>query len=297
MSLLPGMKQSTLPGLKLCSSTALQDVCTSLDLAWRDYLKGVKGPPRKYQKLTSMTYRMYKSKIRDAAVFVPKVGLVKARIHRPIQGAVRQLTVRTNPIGDWYYLMVTEEDIDVPEYLGRTAVGIDVGLSVYATTSAGKEYKIPKWPLHDIARLRRRVQLIDTEAHRRALYKATRRQRRRQIDWMHKLSREIVDNWDLIVIEDLNLAALCRGRGWLPRAMKGARFGTFFEMLRYKARRSGKRLVKVNPAYTSRTCSVCGQRQGMTLSDRVFNCKRCGCSVGRDVGAARNILKLGLKCM
>jgi len=118
--------------------------------------------------------------------------------------------------------------------------------------------------------------------------------RNQRADFQHKLSRQLVDNYDFIVVEDLNIKALARSM--LAKSVSDAGWGSFLAKLAYKVEETGGHLVRVNPNGTSQVCSQCGCLPDVskTLAVRIHSCPSCGLSIDRDVNAARNILRLGL---
>jgi len=285
------LKRTTMPELYLCHSQALQNVARRLDQAWSRYYKGLSDRPVPKDNVVSMTYPQYRAVPAGGLLRVPKLGQVRVRGSMPEEG-VKTLTVWVDRLGDWFYGLTVERPAALVHPARRfTAVGVDLGLSTFATLSNGERHHIPTLTPEQ---LRERIRLR-RNPDRRYLHHLRRWRRRRQ-DFMHKLSRRLVDRWDIIVLEKLDIARMSRHSGYIGQRVAWAGWGRFLTLLEYKAERAGREVIKVNPAYTSKDCSICGWRADeLTLSDRVLDCERCGCGVDRDLGAARNILRRGLR--
>jgi putative transposase len=179
-------------------------------------------------------------------------------------------------------------------------VGIDLGLTHFAVMSDGRKVDAPRIARKAAARLRR----AQKELARRQKGSARRERSRRTVaraharvadtrrDWLHKLSTTIVQENQLVAVEDLAVSGLARTR--LARSVHDAGWSTFVDMLAYKARRAGRRLVTVGRWFPStRACSVCGAiGEAKALHVREWTCQ-CGAVHDRDVNAARNILAAG----
>jgi len=181
-------------------------------------------------------------------------------------------------------------------------VGIDVGLKSIAALSTGEWIENPRWLHSSLARLRRlqrRASRQVTGSQRqhktyRQIARLHERITNQRMDFLHKVSRRLVDEFDLIAIEDLTLAFMNRNPH-LALASHDAGVGILRQMLEYKAESAGIPLVAVNPANTSQVCSGCGSIVPKDLSVRVHACSHCGLVLDRDVNAARNILTLAFQ--
>jgi putative transposase len=115
-------------------------------------------------------------------------------------------------------------------------------------------------------------------------------------NFTHQQSRQIVDRFGIIAVEDLMVNHMTHNH-CLAKSIHDAAWSEFFSKLSCKAEEAGRRYVAVNPAYTSQTCSSCGHRQSMPLSERVYHCPCCLLSLDRDLNASKNILGLGLQAL
>jgi len=196
--------------------------------------------------------------------------------------------------------MLDLPDPVVPERTGP-AVGIDMGLHHLLALSDGTIVENPRWLRQSLAKLRvaqRRLSRRQKGSARRRkaaaqvarLHERVANQRR---DFWHKLTRQLVDIYSLIALEDLMLAFMTTNHH-LALSAHDAGLAEFQQLLAYKAESAGTQVVTVNPAYTSQACSACGVVVKKNLSVRVHVCPDCGLTLDRDVNAARNILMLAV---
>ena len=198
-------------------------------------------------------------------------------------------------------------------------VGIDLGVTHFAALSDGTFIENPRHFRKAEKQLQRRSQALSRkkdrshrrEKARRLVAKAHRKIRNQRRDFQHKQSRKLVDTYQVIVFEELQIANLTKApkpkqdeetghylpngaavKGGLNKSILDAGWGTFQQMCTYKAAWAGRTVVKVDPKYTSQVCSGCGTVRKKELSERWHSCE-CGCELDRDTNAAINILHKG----
>ena len=295
--------------LDLANFSACQDVLRHVDKTFKAFFRRIKagekaGYPRfkSRDRFNSYTFPVWGDgcHLTDTGkVKIQGVGIVKLKMHRPISGVIKTLTLRKEA-GNWYACFSVA--INVPDVVpSPDAIGIDLGLYSFATLSDGQLIANPRNLKTGLGRLRRCQRKVarrkkGSNGRRKAvrlLQKAHTRIRNRRSDFQHKLSRQLADNYGLIAVEDLNIKGL--SRGMLARSVSDAAWGSFLAKLAYKVEYTGGQLIKVNPNGTSQVCSRCGCLPDVpkTLADRIHYCS-CGLVIDRDVNAARNILRLGL---
>lgn len=231
-------------------------------------------------------------------VRVPRLGPVRFHRYRQIEGAPRDVTVGRELTGKWYVSFVCAVG-DAPAKMPvRAAVGIDLGLTTFATLSDGAEIGNPRFFRAGQKQLARRQRRHD----RRSRGSASRERARIQVakayahivnqrkDFSRKLSAQLFEKYDLIAHEDLDIVRLTSGT--FSKSMNDAAWGTFLRALHSKAESAGKHVIAVAPRGTSQRCSGCGETVRKELSKRVHTCP-CGIVLGRDHNAALNILALG----
>lgn len=295
------------PELKNVHSQVLQNVQVRVDLAFKAFFRRVKadeksGYPRfkSYGRYDSFTYPQSGFKIANGRLSLSKIGAVKIVLHREMVGKIKTATITRNSSGKWYACLSVECE-ETPLEKSNEAIGIDVGLTTFATLSNGEKIENPKFFRQDekaLSKAQRRVNKFEKgkapRRFRRAVSLVHERIANRRRDFAHQESRKLINRFGVICIEDLTINRMV-GNHCLAKSISDAAWSKFFDCLAYKAEEAGRQLVKVNPAYTSQTCSNCGYRQKLSLSDRTFHCPNCGLDLDRDHNAARNINSLGLQ--
>jgi putative transposase len=305
---LPALKQER-PSLQQVYAQVLQQVVVRVDLAFQAFFRRVKagqkpGYPRFKGpgRYDSFTYPQFGFRLTEQGrLFASGSGHLKIVLHRPLRGRVKTLTLRRTATDKWYACFSVEEEPErLPEHPAQ--VGIDVGLSRFATLSDGTVIENPRFFRQEeraLARVQRRHAKLEQGSperrrHRKAVARVHERIAWRRKDFAHQHSRRIVNTYGFIAVEDLHVNRLLHHNG-LAKSIADAAWSTFFDLLFCKAAEAGRTVVKVHPAYTSQTCSQCGHRQPLPLEQRVFVCPCCHAILDRDLNAARNILALGLQ--
>ena len=299
-------KQAETAFLKECHSQVLQQTLMDLEKAMTAFFeKRARFPRFKSRKRCIAAFRIpQKVSVVGSKVSVPKLGLVKARLHRPIEGTVKSATIKQEAGGRWYVVFVSHFELPDVAPTCESPVGIDVGLESFLTTDDGDKVKPPKFyrkSERKLKRLQRQLSRCRKTSRNRAkaklrIAKHHRRTANQRSDFLHKLSAKLVAEHDTLCIEDLNLKGLTRTR--LGKSFSDAALGSFFQLLDYKAAYRFGQVVKVGRFYpSSKTCHDCGNVQHLELSNREWMCTGCGVIHDRDTNAARNILSEGLRLL
>jgi putative transposase len=236
-------------------------------------------------------------------VYLSKVGVVAVEVHRPLAGSVKTCCVHRTATGKWFVTFSCAVE-DRPLPASEESVGVDVGLASFATLSTGEQIANPRFFRKDekaLAQVQRRLakRTKGTPAWRKAKQAVAHVHERivnRRTDFAHQHSRRIVNHHGVVAVEDLSVNQLVHNH-CLAKSISDAAWASFIASLTYKAASAGRRVVQVNPAYTSQDCSRCHHRQKLTLADRVYHCPCCGLEMDRDHNAALNILALGLQSL
>ncbi|MCG8350456.1 MAG: transposase [Chloroflexales bacterium] len=303
---LPALKRES-PYLPRVHSQVLQDVLHRVDRTFQAFFRRVNagekpGYPRFKGKgwYDSFTYPQWGNgvKLDNRRLILSKIGALRLHNDRPLEGMPKTCTIVRKADG-WYASIACEV---APSPLPPTgkAVGIDVGLESFATLSDGtpivnpRSYRAAERKLKQAQRrLSRRVKGSNRRRKARELLaKAHLKVKRARQDFAHKTARTLVNDYDHIAVEQLNIRGMVRNHP-LAKAIADAGWGLFLRILIAKAASAGRVVVEVNPAGTSQMCAQCGESVPKRLAVRWHACPSCGCALHRDHNAALNILKRG----
>lgn len=311
-------------------SQVLQNVAARLDLAFKAFFRRVQagetpGFPRfKGEGYDSFTYPQSGFKVHEQAVYMSKIGLVKAILHRPVEGRVKTCTVRRQS-GKWFVCFAVEVETQ-PLPPSDEKVGLDVGLKTFAALSNGEFVLNPRFFRKDekaLAKAQRKADKFkharnkEQKAAKRKAYKVVarihERIRNRRHDFVHQTARRLVNRFGFIAVEKLNIKNLNKrpapkqdqetgaflpngasAKAGLNKSILDAAWGLFRCVLASKAESAGRKYVEVNPVWTSQDCSRCGTRIKKTLKERVHFCPVCGLCLDRDTNSGVNILEIGM---
>jgi putative transposase len=319
---LPDLK-AALPEFATVHSQVLQDVMKRVDTAYQRFFDGLQakrkvGYPR-FKAATqyhSFTYPQYDNGVtilENGLLRLSKIGDVAVEWSRAIQGTIKTVTL-VQDAGAWYVCFSCDEVPCQPHMPTGKAVGIDLGLRVFLMTDQGDAIENPRYYRkaqkrlkkcqQEVARRPKRPDRKNGENRKQSILKLQRahqdiaRQRR---DMHHKTARWLVDNYDIICVEKLRVAAMARNRH-LSKSIYDAAWAAFLTILTFKAASAGVLVVRVPAAYTTQTCSnvlpngqICGTRVKKSLSVRTHICPSCGYIADRDHNAAGTIKHEGLR--
>ncbi|MDZ4721531.1 MAG: transposase [Roseiflexaceae bacterium] len=314
--MIPILKEGR-PSLKQVHSLVLQNVNMRVDLAFQAFFRRARagaapdavGFPRfkGFGRYDSITYAQYGNGVRldDNRLILSKVGVVRLVLHRPIEGTPKTVTLTRARTKKWYASFSCEAE---PQHLEPSSqvVGIDMGLTTFATLSDSREIKNPRFFRRDEADLKR-VQRAKDAAKNSQNWDQNRRRKKalahiherianRRNNFAHQLSRQLVDTYQVIVFEELEpqKMGVTKGRG-MRKSLADAAWNQLIGMTVSKAEEAGRAVVLVDPRNTTKACSHCSQLVPKALHERVHACPHCGLVLGRDQNAAINILARGLE--
>jgi putative transposase len=297
--------RTELPEVKTCLRSIQFDALDKLDAAFQAFFRRLKtsekaGFPRfkgrdRYHTFSQQYERQRGCPLVGDKLKVPGVGSCRVRLSRPIEGTVKQLRITRRATG-WFALLVCE--MPKPKAFPKTGktVGVDVGIRDFATLSTGEVIANPKHlsqAADNLAKLQRRLSrkvkgsTNRTKARKKVALAHLKISNTRK-DFHHKVSTDLVNRFDRITVEALNVRKMVKDRNF-SKAILDVAWGSFFLITNAKAVNAGREFVKKNPAYTSQTCSKCGHRQKMPLAVRIFNCQNCDHIQDRDHNAANNL--------
>ncbi|MCD0155657.1 transposase [Deinococcus sp. 6GRE01] len=298
--------KADLPEYKGVYSQMLQDVLKRLDKAFQAFFRRVKagqtpGYPR-FQgrdRYDSICYPQSGFSVSEKTAYFSKIGNIRIRLHRPLEGKVKTATI-TRDCGEWYVNYVCEVEAQPLPETG-SSVGVDVGTTWFCITSDGEFVENPRHFQTAMKKLRVAQRAVARKSNKRSnrrrkavqrVAKLHRKVSRQRLDFHHKTALKLVRENDLIAHEDLNVGGM--GRGNLARSIHDVGWGQFFSLLSQKAEWAARKVVRVDPRYTSQACSQCGHtcRENRASQSR-FRCVACGHADNADLNAARNILDRG----
>jgi putative transposase len=316
INLLPDWKAER-PALKQVHSQVLQNICQRVHLAFDAFFRRVKrgaedvGFPRwkQFGRYDSITYPQYGNGVRldGDRLIVSKIGAVKLVLHRPVEGTPKTVTLSRSATGKWYACIACAT-VAHPLEPTEQIIGVDVGLLSFATLSNGAQIDNPRFYRTDEADLKRVQQRKDAAKNGQAwpehkkqkalLGKIHERIANRRADFAHQRSRELVNQYQVIVFEDLAPHAMgqSKGRG-MRKSIMDVAWTQFISMTIGKVAEAGRTVILVDPRNTSKLCSQCGELVQKTLSTRTHTCLHCGLVMDRDKNAARTILQRGLQTL
>jgi putative transposase len=228
-----------------------------------------------------------------------RIGRIPIRLHRPLEGVPKTVTISREADG-WYVCFSCADAPIRPLPATGQETGIDLGIEAFATLSDGTRIFHPGWYRQVERALKtaqRRVSRRKKGSSRRRkavrlFAKAHQRVARQRRDFHHKTALALVRENDTIYHEDLQPANMVKNHH-LAKSITDAGWGAFLTILTNKAACASRRIIAVDPAFTSQTCSGCGILVSKGLSVRWHSCPDCGTSLHRDHNAAKNIERLG----
>ena len=290
-------------------SQSLQMTLRNLDNAYTNFFRG-KGFPKYKNKYSRQSFQLPQGvKLSDdnKQIFIPKLKWTDIDLHREFKGEVKTTTVSKSVTNKYYVSILVDNKQEIPkkkQIIESTSVGVDLGIKDFAITSDGKKFKN-----HDFFKSTQKQLRIEQRSLARKkkgsnhyneqrmklslLHEHIKNQR---CDYLHKISKYLVDNYDTICIENLATSNMVKTHK-LARAISDMGWGEFKSMLEYKCEWYGKNLSVIgrfDPS--SKTCNCCGSiNKELSLKDREWVCKSCGVVHDRDVNAAINIRNFGLR--
>jgi putative transposase len=245
----------------------------------------------------------FKIDFKRRKLVLSKVGEIPIKLHRKIEGKIKGVIIKRTKSEKWFALVQLEVVDETIPKTGRV-IGIDMGVHHFATDSDGNRFENPKFLDKTIEKIRKIQKVLsrkqkgskNREKARKRLAKLYEKLENQRNDFLHKLSRYYINNYDVVCIEDLDIKSLVENNRshTLNRHILDASWSKFIQLLFYKAERANRRVVKVNPKNTSRICARCGKIIKIELKDRLFVCPYCSWEADRDYNASLNILNAGL---
>lgn len=310
-AMLPQLKKE-LPWLKTdCYSQVLQATSKHLEQALKNWFEGRAKKPRFKSKQNRQSISFPQNVVViGSQLKIPKVGLVNAVITRKIEGVIKTVTISVTPSEKYFAAIGLDDGNPEPETSTNGKItGIDLGLKDYVTCHNGTDsyaVKHPKWLKKHSDNLKKHQK----ELSRRKKGSNRRNKARRKVarvheklsnarqDFLHKLSRKITDENQVVVVENLNIKGMVKNRK-LSKAIIQSGWGMFLNFLDYKLKHRGGVLVEIDRFFpSSKLCSNCGHKyEQLQLNEREWTCKVCRTQHLRDENAAKNIRLEGMRVL
>jgi putative transposase len=278
-------------------SQVLQNVLKRVNKSIENFFRGSGFPRFKGRnRYDSFTYPQSGAILENGKLVLSKIGTVKIVLHREIEGKIKTCTIKRD-VDQWYAIFTVEIDKIIEKVPVVTMVGIDVGLTDLLALNTGEMVKPPKFlraSENKLAKEQRRLAKKKLRSNNRksqktVVAKVHQKIRNQRKDFAHKIARNLVTRFDLIAFEDLHIKNMVQNHH-LAKSIIDAGWYQLQTLTASKAEEAGKQVKLCIAAGTSQTCYVCGNKQKMTLRDRVFRCNQCGNVENRDTNAANVVL-------
>jgi putative transposase len=298
--------KAKLPHLKDVQSQVIQEPLRRVDGAFVAMKARGYGFPRfkKFGQYRSFLFPQFKdSPVNGSKIKLPKIGEMPIVLHRQIPDGFEVKTVRViRKHSGWYVTMSLQCDVTVPDVPPHgNAIGIDVGLSYFLSTSDGEQVARPRF----FDKLHRKLELLQRCLKRKQKRSNTRSKLIQKIgkvheqiaesrlDWQFKLAHHLCNRAGMIFVEDLDFRIMAKGM--LGKHTLDAGLGQFVnQVLPWVCFKRGVYYGKVDLKGTSQTCPDCGAKVKKDLSVRIHHCHECGSVKPRDVAAGQVICARGL---
>lgn len=308
------LKDTEAKWLHDCPSQSLQMTLRNLDNAFKRFYDG-QGFPKfktKHNKQTIQFPQKVKVCFRNGVILIPKLGNIVCVFHRLFNGKIKTATISKTVTDKYFISIIVDNQNGLPNKKSiseESTIGIDLGIKTFAVLSNGTVFENPKYLRKNLHRLRieqrklsRRFKIDCHEQsksyskQRLVVAKLHEQIRNQRTDYLHKASTQIIKSFDTICLENLNIRGMI-GNNNLALSISEIGWAKFKSFLEYKAEWYGKNIISIGRFEpTSKTCSNCGiVFKELKINNRVWTCKNCGINHDRDINAAVNIKKFGLR--
>ena len=299
------------PFLKEVDSLALSNAQLNRNTAFKAFFSHRSSFPKFKSKRNDQSYTTNNQgsvKISDnnRYISIPKCQRIRIKMHRLFEGIIKSITVSRTTDNKYYMSLLVETEVEALEPV-KKMIGLDLGIKDLIVDSDGKKYKNHKYLTKSqskLAKEQRKLSRMVKGSHNRnkqriKIAKIHKKIQNQRNDYLHKLSRKIIDENQVIALEDLKVKDMEQNNK-LARNISDASWSRLVTMLIYKANWYGRTIVEVPKDYpSSQLCHACGYKNSITkdLTIRKWTCPKCGSIHDRDINAARNILSKGIKIL
>ena len=317
-------KQEETSWLKETYSQCLQSSVINLGIAYKNFFEKRGGYPRFKSRYGKQSLQYPQNvKVEDDCLYFPKIGEIKANLHRSIpsldpttqsvgesryaiEGELKTVTVSKTKTDKYYASLLFDNGLPEAELNSNGKVlGVDLGISSYCITSDGSKYDNPrhfKKHEHNLKRKQKKLSRKQKGSNsrnqaRKLVARAHEKIALARIDFLHKLSRKLINKSQVIVCEDLNIKGMVRNHK-LAKAISDCGWGMFLNFLEYKCKKEGKVFLQIDRFFpSSKTCNNClNVVDSLPLHIRTWNCPSCNTKgIDRDINAAKNCRDEGIR--
>ena len=293
--------------LKDSPSQALQFTLRNLDIAYTNFFRGA-GFPKFKSKYGKQSFQLPQGVFLNEnkkQIFIPKLKLVDIDLYRYFKGDIKTVTISKSTTNKYYISILVDNKQNLPkkkEISESTSVGLDLGIKDFCITSDGKKFKNKDFFKSSMKQLRIEQRSLSRKKKGSNHYNKQRMKlsllhehiKNQRQDYLHKISKYLIDNYDTICMENLNISNMMKNHN-LARDISDMGWNEFKSIIEYKCVWYGKNLNVIgrfDPS--SKLCSVCGSiNKKLKSSDREWTCTNCNNLHDRDINAAINIKTLG----
>ena len=307
----PASYKEDYPFLKEVDSLALCNAQINRNMAFKSFFKKQNAFPKFKSKRNDQSYTTnnqgsVKFSTNGRYISIPKCSRIRIKKHRDFYGDIKSITVNKTTDEKYYISLLVEEETESIKLMDN-AIGLDLGIKDLIVDSNGNKYKNHKYltkSQNKLAKEQRKLSHMEKGSSNRNKQRIKVARIHRHInnqrnDYLHKLSKKIIDENQIICIEDLKVKNMEQNHK-LARSIIDASWSRFVSMLMYKASWYGNTIIKVPTNYaSSQLCSKCSYKNSITkdLAIRKWTCPECGSIHDRDINAARNILSKGIEIL
>ena len=307
--LIPNLKKQN-PWLEEVNSQSLQGMTKQVESAFTRFFREKNCFPKfKSKKNLIQSFPIpqhYDVDFENNTVKIPKIGEIKAVLHKTFEGELKNALISKSCTGKYYISILVEDEKEFPVkqvFSESTTIGVDVGIMDFAAMSTGEKVENPKYLENSLKRL----QVLQKRVSRKQKGSKNREKAKQKLavlhekitnqrnDFQHKLSFKLISENQAIAVETLNVKGMIR-RHHLAQAIFDSMWSSFVTKLEYKSEWLGKTILMIGKFEpSSKICHVCGYHNSeLTLKDREWECHDCKTKHDRDINTAINIKKFSL---